>query len=93
MGWKPLGPDPEMRRAVNYAIDRDQLVAIGWQNSGALTLLPLPDLPQMRRYFTLAEDLSPSTKVGVFDLAKSAEILTRKGYVRNGVFWKKTGNR
>ncbi|MCY4606212.1 MAG: ABC transporter substrate-binding protein, partial [Gemmatimonadetes bacterium] len=32
--------DPEMRRAVNYAIDREQLVAIGWQNSGAWTLLP-----------------------------------------------------
>ena len=83
--------DPEMRRAVNYAIDRDQLVAIGWQNSGALTLLPLPDLPQMRRYFTLAEALVAEHQVGVFDLAKSAEILTRKGYVRNGVFWEKDG--
>ena len=83
--------DPEMRRAVNYAIDREQLVAIGWQNSGALTLLPLPDLPQMRRYFTLAEDLVAEHQVGVFDLEKSAEILARKGYVRNGVFWEKDG--
>ena len=83
--------DPEMRRAVNYAIDREQLVAIGWQNSGAWTLLPLPDLPQMRRYFTLAEDLVAEHQVGVFDLAKSAEILARKGYVRNGAFWEKDG--
>ena len=85
--------DPEMRRAVNYAIDRDQLVAIGWQNSGAWTLLPLPDLPQMHRYFTLAEDLVAEHQVGVFDLEKSAEILTRKGYEHNGVFWEKDGQR
>ena len=85
--------DPEMRRAVNYAIDRDQLVAIGWQNSGAWTLLPLPDLPQMHRYFTLAEDLVTEHQVGVFDLEKSAEILTRKGYEHNGVFWEKDGQR
>ncbi len=85
--------DPEMRRAVNYAIDRQQLVAIGWQNSGAWTLLPLPDLPQMQRYFTLAEDLVAEHQVGVFDLEKSAEILAGKGYVRNGTFWEKDGQR
>ena len=85
--------DPEMRRAVNYAINREQLVAIGWQNSGAWTLLPLPDLPQMQRYFTLAEGLVAEHQVGVFDLAKSAEILAGKGYVRNGAFWEKDGQR
>ena len=67
--------DPEMRRAVNYAIDREQIVEIGWQNSGDWTHLPLPDLPQMRKYFTLAEDLIEKHRVGVFDLEKSAEIM------------------
>lgn len=83
--------DPAMRRAVNYAIDRERLVTIGWQNSGAWTLLPLPDLPQMQRYFALAEDLVAEHQVGVFDLAKSAEILAGKGYMHNGIFWEKDG--
>jgi peptide/nickel transport system substrate-binding protein len=83
--------DPEMRRAVNYAIDREQLVEVGWQNSGDWTLLPLPDLPQMGKYFTWAEDLVEKHKVGVFDLEKSAAIFSRKGYSRTGEFWQKDG--
>jgi len=83
--------DPQMRRALNYAIDREQLVEIGWQNSGDWTHLPLPDLPQMRRYFTLAEDLVEKHQVGVFDPDKSAEILRAKGYTRSGEFWEKDG--
>jgi len=81
--------DPGMRRAVNYAIDREQLVEIGWQNSGDWTHLPLPDLPQMRKYFTWAADLVEKHQVGVFDLEKSAAILRNKGYQRNGEFWEK----
>ena len=83
--------DPEMRRAVNYAIDREQLVEIGWQNSGDWTLLPIPDLPQMKKYFTLAEDLVAKHQVGVFDPEQSAAILSRKGYARSGEFWEKDG--
>ena len=45
----------------------------------------------MQRYFALSEDLVAKHQVGVFDLEKSAEILARKGYVRNGVFWEKDG--
>ena len=83
--------DPEMRRAVNYAIDREQLVEIGWQNSGDWTLLPIPDLPQMKKYFTLAEDIVAKHRVEVFDPEQSAAILSRKGYARSGEFWEKDG--
>ena len=83
--------DSEMRRAVNYAINREQLVEIGWQNSGDWTHLPLPDLPQMRKYFTWAEDLVAKHQVGVFDLEKSAAIFSSKGYSRTGEFWEKDG--
>ena len=83
--------DSEMRRAVNYAINREQLVEIGWQNSGDWTHLPLPDLPQMRKYFTWTEDLVAKHQVGVFDLEKSAAIFSSKGYSRTGEFWQKDG--
>ena len=83
--------DSEMRRAVNYAINREQLVEIGWQNSGDWPHLPLPDLPQMRKYFTWTEDLVAKHQVGVFDLEKSAAIFSSKGYSRTGEFWEKDG--
>ena len=83
--------DSEMRRAVNYAINREQLVEIGWQNSGDWTHLPLPDLPQMRKYFIWADDLVAKHQVRVFDLEKSAAIFSSKGYSRTGEFWEKDG--
>ena len=83
--------DPEMRRAVNFAIDRDQLVEIGWQNSGNWTHLPLPELPKMKPYFSLAEDLIEKHEVDVFDVERSAAILRSKGYQRTGEFWEKDG--
>ena len=83
--------DPEMRRAVNFAIDRDQLVEIGWQNSGNWTHLPLPELPKMKPYFSLAEDLIEKHEVAVFDVERSAAILRSKGYQRTGEFWEKDG--
>ena len=83
--------DPEMRRAVNFAIDRDQLVEIGWQNSGNWTHLPLPELPKMKPYFSLAEDLIKKHEVDVFDVERSAAILRSKGYQRTGEYWEKDG--
>ena len=83
--------DRDIRRAINFAIDREQLVEIGWQNSGDWTLLPIPELPQMKKYFTLAEDLVAKHHVGVFDPEKSAAILSRKGYSRSGEFWENDG--
>ena len=48
LGFNNLEPpfdDPDIRWAVNHAIDREQLVAIGWQGAGEYTLLPFPPLP------------------------------------------------
>ncbi|MEC8646443.1 MAG: ABC transporter substrate-binding protein [Candidatus Latescibacterota bacterium] len=83
--------DPEMRRAVNFAIDRDQLVEIGWQNSGNWTHLPLPELPKMKPYFSLVEDLIKKHEVDVSDVERSAAILRSKGYQRTGEYWEKDG--
>ena len=82
--------DPEIRRAINFAIDRKQLVEIGWQNSGDYALLPLPDVPQMQPYFTAAADLIDRYEVGVHDTVRTAAIMSRKGWMRGpDGFWTK----
>jgi len=82
--------DPEIRWAINHAIDREQIVEIGWQGSGSHTLLPFPDFPPLRRFTSQVQDLVEKYQVGVYDLEKSAEIMERKGWNRDaGGFWSK----
>ena len=83
--------DPQMRRAVNHAINREQLVKVGWQGSGDVSHLPLPDLPQMRPYFKAANDFVEKHNVKVFDPKLSGKILHSKGYSRENGIWRKDG--
>jgi peptide/nickel transport system substrate-binding protein len=84
--------DPEIRRAINYAINRKQLIEIGWQGGGSYALLPLPDFPPIRRFTDQVQDLIEKYEVGVFDPDKSAAIMARKGWSRNAEnFWTKDG--
>lgn len=82
----------EVRRAINYAIDRAQLVEVGWQGAGQATLLPFPDYLALRPYFSEVEDLLAKYEVGVFDLAKSAALMESMGWRRpGGGYWSKDG--
>ena len=81
-----------MRRAINYAINRQQLVEVGWQGAGILTLLPLPDYPALRPYFSEVEDLLEEYEIGVFDLDKSAALMQSMGWQRSAEgYWTKDG--
>ena len=75
--------DPEIRWAVNYAIDRKQLLAIGWENSGEYALLPFPDFPPLRQFTSQVQDLVEQSSIALHDPARTAEILTRKGWARD----------
>ena len=96
LGFNTLEPpfdDAEIRWAINHAIDRAQLVEVAWQNSGDFTLLPLPDVPQMRPYMDGVADIVKDSGVGVHDSEKTAAILRSKGWERsseNGM-WTKSG--
>ena len=86
--------DAEIRRAINYAIDREQLVEVGWQGSGTYTLLPFPDFPPLQKFTDRIRDLLEEYEVGVCDLEKSAAIMERKGWTKDAEgFWTKDGER
>jgi len=86
--------DPEIRRAINHAIDRDQLIEFGWQGSGTYTLHPFPDFPPLLEFTDQIQDLLEQHAVGVHDLARTAAIMERKGWRKDaqGV-WNKDGKR
>jgi peptide/nickel transport system substrate-binding protein len=84
LGFNNLEPpfdDPEVRWAVNYAIDRAQLVDVGWQGAGEYSLLPFPDFPPLAKYTAQVQDLVEKHGVNVHDPARTAEIMRRKDWV------------
>jgi peptide/nickel transport system substrate-binding protein len=86
--------DPAFRRAVSFAIDRAQLVEVGWRGAGASTLVPFPEFPPMQRFVDAARDLFETHAHGVYDLARSAEVMARAGWAKDADgFWARDGAR
>lgn len=86
--------DPEFRRAVSCAIDRQQLVDIGWQGAGEPTLVPFPEFPPMKRFVDEVQDLFEKYQHGVHDPSKTEEIMEANGWMKDeSGFWTRGGNR
>ncbi|MGH2534482.1 MAG: ABC transporter substrate-binding protein [Thermomicrobiales bacterium] len=86
--------DPEIRWAISYAIDRDQLAQFGYRGAGEPTVLPYPYYPPLMEYIEGVSDLLDEYPTNQYDPAKTEEILTAKGYAKDGDgFWAKDGQR
>ena len=91
---KPPFDDPEIRWAINYAIDRDQIVQVGYAGAGEKTLLPYPKFPSLMKWLDLVDSsgLSKKYPIGTYDPQKTADILQKKGYAKNSQgMWAKAG--
>jgi peptide/nickel transport system substrate-binding protein len=96
LGFNVLEPpfdDPQVRWAINAAIDRRQLVEVGWQGSGSPTLLPFPDFPPMREYTGQIQDLLEKYPVGRCDLEQSRHLMEERGWNKEEGFWTKDSQR
>lgn len=86
--------DPQIRWAINHAINREQLVEVGWQNSGSPSLLPFPEFPPLEKYTDPIADLLEKYNVGLFDPKKTAQIMETLGWSKDADgFWSKDGQR
>jgi peptide/nickel transport system substrate-binding protein len=86
--------EAEFRWAINHAIDREQLVQVGWQGAGAPTLLPFPDFPPLRKFTAQVEDLLEKYPVGLHDAQRSAALLESSGWQRDAEgIWTRRGER
>jgi peptide/nickel transport system substrate-binding protein len=91
---KPPYNDPDLRWAVNYAINRDEILKIAYKGGGEAALVPFANFPALRTFLDPLNDLLRRYPVGTFDLAKSAQIIQSKGYAKDsGGFWAKDGKR
>jgi peptide/nickel transport system substrate-binding protein len=86
--------DPEIRWALNYAMNRKQIIDVGFQGAGDFTVIPLPAYPVMKQYFDAVQDLLQKNPIDAPDPKKSAEIMQRKGWQKDSDgFWSKDGKR
>jgi len=78
---EPWG-DKDMRWAINYAIDREQIVQIAYEGSTVPSRHFFPAYPPLDRLVDLAEDAGLYEKYPLMthDPAKAKEIIESKGY-------------
>jgi len=77
--------DPEMRWAINYAINRDQIVEIAYENTTLKSRHFFPAYPPLDALVdaAIAAGAWDLDQLWTHDPAKTAEILESKGYVKN----------
>jgi peptide/nickel transport system substrate-binding protein len=91
---KPPYDDPDIRWAINHALNRAQILQIGNQNVGATCVMPFPRYGPLAQYYDNASDILQKYPIDSFDPQKTAQIMQSKGYQKDpGGFWAKEGKR
>jgi peptide/nickel transport system substrate-binding protein len=85
--------DKDMRWALNYALDRDEIVAIAYEGSTFPSRHFFPAYPPLDRLVDLveAEGLYDTYPLMTHDPDRAREIIESKGYTLNGDYYEKDG--
>lgn len=98
LDWWPIGlgfnttippfDDPEIRWAMSYAINRDEIISFAFKGTTTAIQLPFPDYPGLRPFVDSVSDLLEEWDTTEYNPAKTEEIMTRKGYTKDDEgFW------
>ncbi|MBI3971573.1 MAG: ABC transporter substrate-binding protein [Chloroflexi bacterium] len=80
--------DADVRWAVSYAIDREQLIQVAYEGAGQATKLPYPDYPALRPFVDSIRDLLDQYPTNKADLAQTNRLMQGKGYTKDREgFW------
>lgn len=76
--------DPEIRWAMSYALDRNEIVSFAFSGHNEAALLPFPAYPALETYIKGIGDLLDKYPTNKYDLSQTNAIMTRKGYKKGG---------
>lgn len=79
----PPFDDPDVRRAINYAIDREQIAALAYEGSIPPAVAPFSSYQGVQQYTQQLQGLLDEHNLGQHDPERTAEILTDKGWTRD----------
>jgi peptide/nickel transport system substrate-binding protein len=86
--------DKNVRWAVSYTIDRQQMIDVALEGSGILTTLPFPQYAGLEPFFEAAAPLLEKYNTLEHNLDKAAERMAAAGYEKDSEgFWAKDGAR
>jgi len=80
-----------MRWAVNYLIEREQIVNIAYEYISHASHSFFPAYPPLNEYLKLVEDDPNYMNLWMHDPAKAAEIFEAKGWTKQGDYYTKDG--
>ncbi len=81
----------DVRWAVSYTIDRQQMLDVALEGSGILTQLPFPYYPPLQPYIDAAAPLLEEYNTNEHSPEKAAERMQAAGYTMEGDFWTRDG--
>ncbi len=86
--------DPDVRWAISYSLNRDEIIQFAFRNTTTAIRLPYPGYPGMEPFLDAISDLLEQYPTTEYNPDKAAEIMEGKGYTKDGEgFWVKDGER
>ena len=87
--------DPEMRWALNYGLNKDQIINIAYDGTSVKTATLFPNYTALNAHVERNQDLLDEYAVMDYNPAKAAEIFESKGYTqkRDGYWYGPDGKR
>ena len=104
LDWWPVGlglntmrapfDEVDVRWALSYAINRDEVIEFGFAGGQVVQELPLPKYKPMMKYFEGAKDLLEQYPTLEYNPEKSAALMEKSGFTKDSEgFWERDGER
>jgi peptide/nickel transport system substrate-binding protein len=88
---RPPFNDKDVRWALSYYIDRQQLIDVAYLGASTASKLPMPPYPPLLPYFDAVKDLLAKFDTNEFAPKKADSLLAAKGFKKGGDgFWADT---
>ena len=85
---RPPFNDKDVRWALSYYIDRQQLIEVGYLGANTASKLPMPPYPPLMPYFDAVKDLLAKYDTNEFAPKKGDALLAAKGFKKDTEgFW------
>lgn len=84
--------DPDVRHAINHAINRDEIVAIAYEGMTEPSYTMYPTYPPLKAFLDRNEDLFEKYDIKSYDVQKCKDIMTSKGFTLDSEgLWRDSG--